>query len=330
MNKNKLSTKTTILSLLVVTIFCLNHLHFSSIEAKEYKHNQTEQYTEVISSVKRRPENYLPKAIGPTGEIVRWGKKSIKVFIPQNNYNQTIQSAFTQWEVASNSTITFLHINDESSSDIRVIFTSNMPQKLGGLTKTYYRNNTIIKADIFLPEKTPQNELLNEKTIHMLAIHEIGHSLGIIGHSDNAKDIMSTSDITQLQGITKADANTLRLLYSTEKKQLASKRSILEQKLADQNKVVKKDPNNAVQIMILGDIYKNMKEYKTAINIYEKAIKIDDNLAQAYYSIGSCYYKDNQKNKALLFFKQAKEKEPDNVIFSNTYDKILKEIHRQN
>jgi hypothetical protein len=47
--------------------------------------------------------------------------------------------------------------------------------------------------------------------VERVATHEIGHALGISGHSPNRQDVMSENDAAS--EVTRADANTLRIAY---------------------------------------------------------------------------------------------------------------------
>ena len=189
---------------------------------------------------------------------------------------------------------------------------------MGGLTKTYHQNNTIVKAEIILLDKDKKGAPLSKDNMYRLALHEIGHSLGIVGHSPNFSDVMSLRDIRDESKITARDVNTLKLIYSNSPDNLALQKDILIEKLKAQENFVSKDPSNKLQLMILAGMYKNLE-------MYSESIKIDPNVAQAYYSLGVCYYKIGQKKKSLVFFKSAIEKEPDNIIFLKAFVKVCKE-----
>ena len=44
-------------------------------------------------------------------------------------------------------------------------------------------------------------------------MHEVGHAIGIQGHSNKEEDLMSAVNRVGLKSITKRDLNTLKMLY---------------------------------------------------------------------------------------------------------------------
>jgi len=60
----------------------------------------------------------------------------------------------------------------------------------------------------------------------------------------------------------------------------------------------------------LGNIYEKMKEYKRATSEYKKLLKLDSNYSDAYIQLGKIYYIHNKNNtRAKRYFKEAYERE---------------------
>ena len=286
---------------------------------------------ELVLNVKSNIEdnNYLYEAVGVSDKIVRWRKTSINIYIPKNSYHQTVKSAFDKWQSLAPDIIAFKETEAKSKADIRIEYKNIIEPHLGGLTKTYHQGNKLLKADIFLIDQNKKKEPLDKDIMYKLALHEIGHSLGIIGHSSNSNDIMSLSDVANLKGISTNDINTLKLIYSDKNGKLEEQNKILAMKISEQEEKVKLYPNNKFQLLMLADLYKNIKNYPVAIKTYEKVISIDKNCAQAYYSIGFCKYYLKNKTEALEYFKDAIVKEPDNEVFLHAYVKVACETNNK-
>ena len=62
-----------------------------------------------------------------------------------------------------------------------------------------------------------------------------------------------------------------------------------------------------------GESYQEKEQYSKAAKQYEKAIKADNNYAEAYGNLGYCYRKQGQFDKAIRTYKRASELKPDLV-----------------
>ncbi len=329
MKENKITSYRKYLALLILPLYLLISCVCFDFNRANAEISTSIAANQIKNTIVKAENDYLYDAIGPSGKVVRWSKKPIIIYIPQNNYSKTIESAFKEWERASGETVTFKKTDLKSKADIQIIFTEKIGSNYGGLTKTYHQKNNLIKAEIFLTEKNKNQKPIEKPKMYILALHEIGHSLGIVGHSSDLNDVMSSEDIMQLQSLSANDINTLRIIYSDEAGKLEMQKDIFAKKLIEQEQKVKNDPDNKVQLLLLAGMYKNMNQYPEAMETYEKIIKLDPDFAQAYYSLGSCYYKKGEKQKSLEFFKQAVDKEPDNSIFLKVLIKVSCETNNK-
>ena len=68
------------------------------------------------------------------------------------------------------------------------------------------------QTDYYRPQRT-----LSKDEIYAVAVHEIGHAIGILGHSSNRNDIMyPTTDIIGIHASNR-DVNTIRQFYCSGK-----------------------------------------------------------------------------------------------------------------
>jgi tetratricopeptide (TPR) repeat protein len=90
--------------------------------------------------------------------------------------------------------------------------------------------------------------------------------------------------------------------------------------------LVKKAPNFFNGYILLGNIYKENKEFDEAIKNYETALRLDDKY-EAYQGLGDCYYSLNNLFKAEDNYKNAVSKNPliskdDKTKINFAYEKI--------
>ena len=163
-------------------------------------------------------DNYF-EYIKLKGNYVRWNEFPINVYISPNEYSHIIKSAFTQWTKATQGLVSFNFVENTISSQITVSVVDNLstPYKENyeaGLATVNAKNNIIYKSHIDILRTNPTtNEKLDSSLILTTTLHEIGHSLGIQGHSPNNNDLMSAINHNGTKKITQRDLNTLGKLY---------------------------------------------------------------------------------------------------------------------
>ena len=182
-------------------------------------------------------DNYIEQVPLDNG-ILRWDteKFPLKVAITEDNnvnippyYKTEILKAFSQWQY-STGFITFATIENSNNADI-VVEISNTPsgtcngqecKYVVGFTTPSYKGEILHKMKIVLYTKDPHGNFFSDKEMYNTILHEIGHALGIMGHSYSTEDLMymSTDNTSfyapyrsSFQYLSSKDINTIRLLY---------------------------------------------------------------------------------------------------------------------
>ena len=164
--------------------------------------------------------------------VFRWNTdKPINYFISNNSnvtreYMDTIRSAFSLWSTASNGELIFRETMTSSDADIIVSLLNNIVMnsnrvsdinKSGNVTPII-NNNVLEKVEVDLKTNYTNGRPYELGGFRMVAQHEIGHALGIWGHSSNPNDIMYyagdyINEVNPNKSFSKRDINTLNLLY---------------------------------------------------------------------------------------------------------------------
>ena len=154
-------------------------------------------------------------------KLVRWNKSEPITYniktnssVPQNYYAD-VKSAFDEWQSQFNKDIVFREVKDNSAK----ISDNNIKNQKSGNTVPQIKNNQLVKIDIKLKNRDADGNIYQDAGLKSLAMHEIGHALGLFGHSSDPNDVMYfDGDVinsqTNYKEISERDKNTLKAIYN--------------------------------------------------------------------------------------------------------------------
>ncbi|MCC6980595.1 MAG: matrixin family metalloprotease [Candidatus Melainabacteria bacterium] len=175
--------------------------------------------------------NYLSEIGG--ARLGRWAaaKMPLKVcIVPASNvqgyqpsFDQLLIKCFQDWGNSSGGKVSFKGVSDAKTADIVCTWTSDtnkfMNTAEAGETTVYGANNVIQHCTIQIltvPHPMSPGVPVSEPRLRWICLHEIGHALGLGGHTRNPQDIMffSTPLAEVWKDLTPRDINTIQSLYS--------------------------------------------------------------------------------------------------------------------
>lgn len=170
--------------------------------------------------------NYISEVLNG-GFVVRWNEDTfpLKIYVEKcaecpEYYQKEVFKAFKHWNAISDGYFTFEFVNSPENADIKVSFIDpddrvcNGSLGLSGLQSFSYTNNLLTNVSIKLYKKDCSLNFYRSDLYAITAMHEIGHVLGLNGHSPNEDDLMHSSNLNGTVDASAADLNTLRILYS--------------------------------------------------------------------------------------------------------------------
>lgn len=302
--------------------------------------------------------NYILNA-AQGNDILRWDIKSfpLKVYFENSNsvpsyYISNIEKAMNQWSTRTNF-VKFNIVKAEQGADIVIKF-SDIPADVcsGGVCKyTVAYTDPVISSDNLLKrmnltfyKTNPRNENFSEMEVYNTALHELGHTLGLMGHSDNPADLMFASNEnnqnmfalyrSDFQYLSMRDLRTLALLYRLEPTItnvknlhsesfyyppliLGSEDARLQKKLAEFEKYTKEYPNFASGYINLASVYVDMGDFDSALeklNIAESLAKTQDENYLVAYNRAVIFYNKQNSQKAMQYATVAKSIRDDEYI----------------
>lgn len=162
------------------------------------------------------PTLYVPNYAGASNlTLRRWNHLPIKVYfqtstqIGGTTIEDLVRDGFNKWETALSRDL-WTEVTSASGADLTVKVQASSPQTTLATTTVYFSggSSTLTSAEmtIYTWPSIPQNNY------DPTGCHEMGHALGIGGHSPNSLDIMYYTGNASGE-LTTSDLNTLRTAY---------------------------------------------------------------------------------------------------------------------
>jgi hypothetical protein len=256
------------------------------------------QETTKPDAVWQQVDNYLDEVI--KNGVMRWPPKSMPLHVFINSGNTTsgyrpefttmLEQSFSEWAAASQNHVSFILTNDASKAQITCNWTSN-PKEMTKLTEGGHAlvipdDHKIKLVRITILTKSMDQDKLSDQYFKRVALHEIGHALGLANHSPNPEDIMYASATSATLGctLTNRDKNTIVGLYNIAPSKISGTALNIENMLPE-----KTNQSDLARIIRLNAEASQAMERK--------------NLAVAAYgncAMVACLIKDNERAQAYF------------------------------
>lgn len=300
-------------------------------------------------------------------DILRWDIKSfpLKVYIEKGvnipaYYYTEIDYALNKWTNRTNF-VKFTNTDKESDADIAIKFkdtpsdlcTENVCKYVAAYTEPQISNDKLLTQMVLTFYKTnPFGNVFTQSEISNTAMHELGHTLGIMGHSDNPADVMFASKDSTINAnflssyareLSLRDLRTLVLLYRikptiSDVKNLHSEQFYyaplilgnddirLQKKLNEFKDYIVKYPNISSGYINLASVYADLGDFQSALSnlsIAEKLATNNDELFIINYNKAVVYFNQQAYENALKFANVAKS-----IDSSKNIDDFINEINQ--
>lgn len=236
--------------------------------------------------------------------LVSWAPgQVVNVYIPSDeeakdipgytpDLSKALKAAFQEWSAGANGLVNFKYVPRAQDADIECRWVADPSQVAalseGGdasmiLNSSHHLEH--VKISLLTRTTMSADPVGTLNTIRAVALHEVGHSLGITGHSPNSQDIMfaSVTDTVNQRHLTQRDLNTLLRLYRTD---VSGSASMQPAEMGGDRKL---QLNNQASVLI------QSKDFAGATKKLEEALKLDPNFKLTRVNLAVCL--TNSANK---------------------------------
>ncbi len=268
----------------------------------------------VLCSASFSNDYYNRIAMVSDGRITRFPNIPISVYIEtppvpevmQHAYVGDVEYALDQWAGCSEGLLKF-RIADSEDADIRVYWTkeplSGEADPLGEASLVRFDSGKFYVEVYVMMQERPSVARPMHKRLKAVLLHELGHAVGLWGHSQDHYDIMYPKSTT-IQP-TRRDKNTLLKLLRSRPGLPLHKTAIAELK-SD----ISTNPDAAYLHFWLGTVYADSGEEDLAIEELLTALKLSPNLMKAAHRLGRIFQKEGMYGKAIAYYSKQADLEP--------------------
>ena len=165
---------------------------------------------------------YIPEILlARDSSLARWKPRNtaIPVWVQSRpdfegwdaEYIEAVTDAFMAWD-AVQLPVRFRMVRDSSVAEIHVTWTPKFNEQISGRTRWSRDDNWwIVNASIMLAIHHQQGDRLDKSAMKAMALHEVGHLLGL-DHTSNTGSIMAPR--VRIRDLATVDIATVRVLYS--------------------------------------------------------------------------------------------------------------------
>jgi predicted Zn-dependent protease len=162
--------------------------------------------------------------------VTRWpaARMPIKIYVADGagvpgftqGFDKLVRQAFTDWAKVSNGLIKCQFVEQPKDADIECYWLAD-PQKLAnaaedGETRFSLNHEGMVHATMQLLTVPSMPEMpLTENRFRQITLHEVGHALGLNGHTADPRDAMYFSSTLEdkWRDLSQRDKNTIARLY---------------------------------------------------------------------------------------------------------------------
>jgi len=153
--------------------------------------------------------------------LVRWADRRAPLTVwvqPQSNINDfssafvaEVHNAFEAWD-GLRLPVRFAFVDDSTDAKIHVTWIDHFSQPISGRTRWARDDDwSICDANITLAVHHNSGDLLDDEAVRAMALHEIGHLLGL-DHTTDTMSVMAAR--VRVRQLSDADRATVRLIYT--------------------------------------------------------------------------------------------------------------------
>ena len=277
--------------------------------------------------------------VASNGRLTRFDRDRITVYtdtipIESGVYQEALSRSLSLWENKTDGQLQFELTPDAAAANIRIKWAYQQDRRqsseyIGEAMLIRGEEGFHVEIEIALRDRTSL-KLHSSEVVQTALLHEIGHAIGLWGHSDDPSDVMYFASTAEEP--TARDITTWTKVNETPVDTPFHKRALRVLQAE-----IEEDPKIASSHYLIGMVYADLGDYRAAINAFQRALELEPQLGVSSVQIARIFQEKGIYDQAVRHYTQALKTTPSAEVFGalgtlwllqNEFDQAVNALQR--
>ena len=271
-----------------------------------------------LAAVSASADDYFDRiTVAANGRLTRFDHGRITVHtdtlpFEAEGYEEALRRSLSLWEEGTQGKLQFQLTQDAATADIRIKWVYQQDRRrndeyIGEAMLIRDAEGFHVEIEVALRDRMSLQPHPLE-IIEAVLLHELGHAIGLWGHSDNPNDVMYFASTAK--ALTARDIATWTKVSETP-----VDAPFHEHALRALQAEIEEDPTVASNHYLIGMVHADLGDYRLAINAFQRTLELEPQLGVSSVQIARIFQQKGIYDQAIKHYTQALETAPSAELF---------------